>query len=276
MNTPNLFNQLLIWPIINLLVLFYVVFSALHLPGALGWSIIALTILIRLALYPLMSVQLRSAKKMAELKPHLDRLNQQHKNDKQRLQQEQMRLFKEAGVNPAAGCLPMLIQLPVLLALYNVFFQVLGSSGGRELVNNINSVVYFPFLKLTSFNLVFFGVNLGVKPSQWQTVGPWILVVPVITALLQFVQTKTMTPPTPQKEKKKTDKEEKPASEDMSTAMQTQMTYFTPILFGYFAFSFPLGLALYWNTFTVFGIIQQVLIAGWGGMTPWLMKFRKQ
>ena len=187
-----------------------------------------------------------------------------------------MRLFKEAGVNPAAGCLPMLIQLPVLLALYNVFFQVLGSSGGRELVNHINSVVYFPFLKLTSFNLVFFGVNLGVKPSQWQTVGPWILVVPVITALLQFVQTKTMTPPTPQKEKKKTDKEEKPASEDMSTAMQTQMTYFTPILFGYFAFSFPLGLALYWNTFTVFGIIQQVLIAGWGGMTPWLMKFRKQ
>ncbi len=266
--SPNLFEQFLLWPIINLLLAFYVGLSSLHIPGAFGWSIIALTIFIRLLLHPLTVTQLRSAKKMAELKPHLDRLGSKHKNDKTRLQQEQMRLYKEAGVNPAAGCLPLLIQLPVLIALYNVFFKFLGSNGGGEFVGNINKIAYFPFLQVSSLDLSFLGMDLTTKPSQWQSIGAALLLTPVITALLQFIQAKIMAPAADKPQAKKGE------GEDMAQAMQTQMTFFMPLMIGYFSYSFPLGLSLYWNTFTIFAIIQQVIIGGWGGMKPYINKFK--
>src|SRR3990167_10506384 len=125
MTDPNLWNQLLIWPILNLLVAFYRVFEFIHAPGPLGFAVIALTVVIRFVLYPLMNAQMTSARKMAKLKPHMDALSAKHKNDKTALQQAQLALYKEHGVNPAAGCLPLLVQMPVLIALYNVFWQVL-------------------------------------------------------------------------------------------------------------------------------------------------------
>jgi YidC/Oxa1 family membrane protein insertase len=269
----NYWQILLVNPIINVLVAFYKAFEFLHIPGPLGFAVIGLTLVIRLLLYPLMQAQLKSAKKMARLKPHMDALNVKHKNDKKALQQAQLALYKEHGVNPAAGCLPLLIQMPVLIALYNVFYQVLNSGNLVKELATINKVVYHPALRITNLDLNFFGANLAVKPSQWQTHGWWLLLIPIITALLQWYQSKLMmqgsmaasaktvpaASPVDKKTKEitKTD-EKKPA--DTAMEMQKQMMLITPLMFGYFALQFPLGLALYWNVFGLFGIMQQLAV----------------
>ncbi|MEK7129595.1 MAG: YidC/Oxa1 family membrane protein insertase [Patescibacteria group bacterium] len=270
MTNPNLWNQLLIWPIVNLLVVFYRFFEWLHIPGPLGWAIILLTVAIRLLLYPLMQSQLASAKKMANLKPHLDALSQKHKDDKTKLQQAQLDLYKQHGVNPAAGCLPLLIQMPVLIALYNVFYQVLGNGNLVKVVEEINAILYLPALKLTSLSLDFFGANLAVKPSDWQKSGWWLLSIPIITGLLQWWQTKLMMPATssstkiqmPNQMQSPNDQKNKQGEkkEDMAADMQKQMALMMPIMFGIFAFQFPLGLSLYWNVFGLFGIMQQLAV----------------
>lgn len=269
MTDPNLWNQLLIWPIVNLLAGFYRLFEWLHVPGPLGFAVIALTILLRFLLYPLMATQMKSARKMAKLKPHLDTLSHKHKDDKPALQQAQMALYKEHGINPAAGCLPLLLQMPVLIALYNVFYQVLGNGNIAKIIEEINAVVYSPILRLTNLDFNFFGINLAIKPSEWQQQGWWLLSIPVITAGLQWYQSKIMLPATTavvdkslaiNKKKTKLDKEVPEKKEDTAAEMQKQMAIISPLMFGYFAFQFPLGLALYWNIFGILGIIQQLQI----------------
>jgi YidC/Oxa1 family membrane protein insertase len=267
MTNPNLWNQILIWPITNILVGFYKLFEWAHIPWPLGWAVILMTITIRLILYPVMHAQLKSAKKMQDLKPHLDALAAKHKDDKTALQQAQMALYKEQGINPAAGCLPLIIQMPVLIALYNVFYQVLNAGNITKIIGEINKIVYFPVLKLDQLSLDFFGTNLAVKPSQWQTHGWWLLAIPVITGLMQWYQTKLMTP---QKAKVQTDKpalarpvgkdgkDNKKSDTDTAGEMQQQMAIISPLMFAFFAFQFPLGLALYWNVFGLFGIMQQL------------------
>ena len=254
----NIFNKLLVIPILNILMGIYNLFLFIGLPGALGLSLIFLTIVIRLILTPLTIQQLKSAHLLKKLKPQLDKLNKKHKGDKTKLHQEQLKLYQQAGINPAAGCLPLLLQMPILIALYNLFFRILGNGNLAQVVGEVNKVVYFPFLKINSLDLSFFGFNLAHKPANWQKHGWFLLLVPVITAILQYVQTKMMTPVEPASGKK--DKEEKDKKEDMGETMQKQMSIMMPLMIGFFAYSFPLGLALYWNTFTVFGILQQVLL----------------
>jgi len=258
MTSPTIINQLLIWPILNLLIVFYKLFLLLKIPGALGLAIISLTLFIRLLLSPLTNAQLKSALKMQELKPKIDALSKKHANDKARLQQEQMKLYQQAGINPAAGCLPLLLQMPVFIALYNVFWQILNNGNLGKIVQEINQVVYIPALRIQSVDLNFFGLNLANKPADWQKVGWWLLLIPLITAALQWYQTKLMSPTKqpaannlPQTGKK--DNKE----EDFAATMQNQMSIIFPLMIGWFAFSFPVGLSLYWNTFTILGIIQQ-------------------
>lgn len=271
MTDPSLWNQILIWPIMNLLVMFYKLSEWLHLPGPLGFAIIFLTIVMRLILYPLMQAQLKSAKKMAAMKPHIDALNAKHKDDKKALQQAQLDLYKEHGVNPAAGCLPLIVQFPVLIALYNVFYSVFTSGDMTAVVAQINQIVYSPALRLHTMDLSFFGVNLGIKPSSFQTDGWWLLSIPVVTGLLQWYQTKLMMPVkseqltvdrSPSKKISKKNLEDTKAEKKQDTAMemQKQMAMIMPIMFGYFALQFPLGLALYWNIFGLFGILQQIRV----------------
>ncbi len=277
MNNVNLWNQLLVWPITNTLVAFYKLFEYLHVPGPLGFAVIGMTISMRILLFPLVMAQLRSAKKMQALKPKLDAIAAKHKDDKTAQQQAQMQLYKDEGINPAAGCLPSLVQLPVLIALYNVFSSILGATGGAPAANGavdmttllgqINSILYHPALSIQKFDETFFGLSLGTLPSQWQTVGWWLLLIPVVTAGLQWYQTKMMLPPaktqaqiSPSDKKiKKTDTKDTPP-EDMAMEMQKQMAIISPLMFGYFAFNFPIGLALYWNIFGLFGMMQQLLV----------------
>lgn len=249
-----MFNELLVRPILNLLLLFYKLFSTVGIPGSFGLAIIFLTVTIRFLLNPLTKKQMSSMKKMADLKPHLDALSKKHASDKQKLQQEQLKLYQQAGINPAAGCLPALVQIPIFIALYNVFLQVLGKTDLLTAVTDINKMIYpfFSFLKLTNLDLSFFGTTLTVKPNQWQQSGIWLLLIPLVTGILQFIQTKlTVQPQVQQPSTVKKD-------DDFAKVMQTQTGIILPIMIGFFAYSFPLGLSLYWNTFSVFGIIQQL------------------
>lgn len=275
MGIGDIFNLIFLGPIINILVLLYQGFSAVHLPGALGFSILILTIIIRFLVWPFMASQIKATKKMADLKPHLDLLKVKHKDDKKALASAQMALYKEHGVNPAGGCLPALIQIPVFIALYQAIMNILPGSGGN--INHINSLLYFPQLKLPSaLDPNFFGLNLGAKPSEFGTYGVSLLLIPVLTAILTFIQSK-MTLPKPVKHypsDSPKEEKEKEGMEERMGVVQSQMVYMMPLMIGYFAYQFPIGLAIYWNTYTILGIIQQHRITGWGGMTDFVSNLK--
>lgn len=270
----DLFNTLFFAPIVNIIVFIIRVLEASHIPGALGFSIILLTIGIRFLIWPLMATSMKSAKKMADLKPHLEELKKKHGSDKQALAASQMALYKEHGVNPAGGCLPVLVQIPPMIAIYQVIFAFFEGDKG---LSKINSMLYNPDWKLTAIpDLNFFGINLAVKPSDFASVGFWVVFIPVLTGLLQLIQSKMMAPK-PVKEypsDSPKEKKEKESTEDTMAAVQGQMTYFMPVMIGYIAFTFPIGLALYWNTLTLIGIWQQHRIGGWGGFADLLNKVR--
>lgn len=249
-----MFFTLIIQPITNILVAVFQVVSGLGIPFALGFSIILLTIIIRLILYPLIAQQMRASKKMQEMQPHVAKLKEKHKNDVQRLQQETMLLYKEYGVNPVAGCLPVIIQLPVIWGLY----AVLNDTVKQTSYQAINKMLYSESLHLDKlWDTQFFGLPLGQNPSELLSkVGPIIFLVPILTGVFQYIQSKQMMPA------KKTDPQpkKKPEEMDFATAFQTQSMYIFPIMIGFFSYTFPIGLSLYWNTFTIFGIIQQYLM----------------
>jgi YidC/Oxa1 family membrane protein insertase len=267
----DLFNTLFFAPIVNVIVFIIRVLEASSIPGALGLAIIFLTIAIRLLIWPLMATSMKSAKKMADLRPHLDELKKKHASDKQTLAAAQMALYKEHGVNPAGGCLPVLIQIPPMIAIYQVIYAFFEGDAG---LNKLNSMLYNSEWTLKSIpDLHFFGVNLAIKPSDFASAGYWVILIPVLTGLIQFIQSKMMAPKAVVKEypsDSPKEKKEKESAEDTMVAVQSQMTYFMPVMIGYIAFTFPIGLALYWNTLTILGIWQQYRIGGWGGASDFL------
>ncbi len=272
------FNTVLVHPIINILLVIYSAFSFLHIPYALGFAIIGLTIVIRFVLYPFTTSQLKASLKMQTIAPHLSRLKEKHKGDSKKIQEETMKLYKEHGINPAAGCLPVLIQMPIIWSLYSVLQHVVNIKSS-VVVSEINKVVYFDFLKLHSaWDPSFFGLSLGAMPSKLlPTVGPLILLVPVLTGVLQFVLSKMMIPAKNavailEKDIEKKAPVDKKDANDFASAFQTQSMFIFPVMIGFFSFSFPIGLSLYWNTFTIFGIIQQYKITGLGGLGTWIKK----
>lgn len=253
MNIGTLFDAVLVHPMLNILVGIYHVLSWAGVPYSLGFSIIVLTIIIRLLLHPLTISQLRISKKMQALSPHLSKVKEKHKNDATRLQQETMKLYKEHGVNPAAGCLPTLLQLPIIWALYSVLQQIIGGNQTAVLAK-INAAMYIDALQLTrSWDQHFFGMPLGLTPAQVTSSMPFLLLVPVATGVLQFIQSKMMFP----KQEKQDAPKEKKTQDDFASAFQTQSLYIFPVMIGFFSYNFPIGLSLYWNTFTIFGILQQ-------------------
>ena len=253
----SFFTVILVNPIINILVSIYHLLSLMHIPYALGFSIIILTVIIRFILYPLTASQLKASQKMQKISPHIAKLKAKHKNDAKTLQAETMKLYKEHGVNPAAGCIPVIIQLPVIWALYSVLQRVVNISN-HNIISEINKVIYFDAIKLTKpWDPTFFGIPLGQNPSHLLKAMPLILIVPILTGVLQYFQSKMLMPKKDESEPKKKDEKKE---DDFAQAFQKQSTYIFPIMIGFFSYSFPIGLSLYWNTFTIFGILQQYKI----------------
>jgi len=259
----QIFNILFVDPVINLLVLLYKGFAFVNLPGALGWSIISITVAIRLAVNPLMKRQIEQSQKMQVVQPHITKLQKKHKKDPKKLQQAQMELFKKHGINPGFGCIVLILQLPITYGLYMALSTLVASGSVQKSIARINTFLYNPSLALKTLDASFLGFNLSKAPSEWQTLGWWYLTIPLITAGLQFYQallsTKMMKAPQVEKAKitkKGKENDKKDSSQAMQGAMQTQMLYFLPLMIGWFSYSFPVGVALYWNIFTIFGIVQ--------------------
>ena len=149
------------------------------------------------------------------------------------------------------------------------------TTNGKEIVNTVNHIVYSPAFHLTApWNTDFFGLNLGKTPEHlFPVVGPVIFLIPILTGVFQFIQSKMMLAATPKGAVvvKTANKQE-----DFATTFQKQSLYILPLMIGFFSWYFSVGLSLYWNTFTIFGIIQQYLVSGLGGLADWTTKFKKK
>lgn len=264
MNIPHLdgLNLIILYPLIAI----YKALVFVHVPHPLGLSIILLTILIRFILYPVITSQLKASKKMQELGPRLSEIRERYKGNSTMISQETMKLYKENGVNPAAGCLPVIVQLPVIWILYSVLQNIVKD---QALVTaEVNRVIQASFLKLSGpMDQSFFLLPLGKTPGQLfhpSFPAVLILLVPLATGFFQFIQSKMMFPKPAANATKKSD--------DFASAFASQSTYIFPVMIGLFSYSFPIGLSLYWNTFTIFGIVQQHLISGESFKNIWPKK----
>lgn len=257
MNIFSIIGGFLSGVILTALVGLYTLLAMFHIPSALGFSIVLLTALIRLLLSPLTASQYHLSQKQKQLAPHISNIKELHKGDQKRIQEETMKLYKEHGVNPASGCLMIVIQFPILITLYTVLQKIVGSSP-QQLVEYVNNSVFLSSMKLhTPWDQHFFGIPLGQSPSKLiNTIGVIAIFIPVLTGVLQFIQSK-MIFPSPDKQNKDEKKDNK---EDFAQAFQAQSLYIFPAMIGFLSFTFPIGLSLYWNTFSLFGILQQYKI----------------
>jgi YidC/Oxa1 family membrane protein insertase len=250
MDITTLWNFLLVHPLVSLLV------AAYDLVHDFGLAVVAVTVLIRLLLYPLFVIQIKNQRAMQELAPAVSELKAKYGNDKQRMSQEQMKLYQERGYNPAMGCLPLLLQMPLLLAMYSAFQYFVNTPppDGAKLGGDI-----WPFLH----NPIGPGQTLDLS-VRWL---PWLkdlghpdplYILPVLAGVTQLISS-IMFQPTVQ-----------PKNIDPQQKMMQTMQYYFPLITVFIAQSLPAGLALYWVTTTVFGIIQQYFVSGWGQLPRFL------
>ena len=237
-----IFNDLLYYPLFNLMVFFYNI-----IPGQdIGIAIIMLTLLVRFVLYPINTKAIKSQKQLQEIQPKMKEVQAKYKNDKEKQAKALMELYQKHKINPMSGCFPILIQFPILIALYWVFLN-----GFKD---ESLSIIY-PFISNPGhIDPMFVGfVNLSETN----------LALAFIAGILQYFQTKMIMGNKKEEDKKEEDKKEKTPEEktqDFAQSMSKQMIYFMPVLTFVFAMSFPSGLALYWAVTTLFAIVQQFII----------------
>lgn len=220
-------------PILNVLVFLY------NHTADLGIAIVLLTVVIKLVLWPLSRKAIKSQKELQEIQPKLDELKKEYANNKAELGKATMELYKEYKINPFSSCLPMLIQLPFLFAV----FRVLRAGLSQDLY-----LVYSFLPKPENFQAISLGFMDLSKPSPYLA---------VLAGAAQFVQAKMMMA---NNKKKAVNKDGATKEEGMAEIMNKQMLYIFPIVTVVFGFSLPGGLTLYWFMFTFFTIVQQYLV----------------
>lgn len=263
----NIFQILLIAPLTNGLILFYKV-----LGGNMGVAIIAFSVFLRLVLNPLTKPYMDSMKKLKDHGPALNKLKKKYEGNKEGLMKAQADFYKQNGINPGAGCLPYLLQIVILIALFNVFTNVLTHSS--DVTGALNGLLYQPikFLEGESLNTSFLYLDV-TKPDVFNVAGiPFALPGPILilAALVQMFSAK-MAAPFVEAEKKIARKTET-KEDDMATAMQSSAIYTFPLITILAGVRFSSGLALYWLVFSGYQMVQQYMSTGWGGMTPWVRK----
>ncbi len=259
------------------LVAVYDFLGSLGVPAAVGWAIVALTLLVRAIVIPLYRRQLTSQRRMQLLQPEIKEIQRRFKGDAVKSRVAQQELMKERGISPLAGCLPLILQMPLLFIMYSVIQNGLTNVNpsamlvvfGHQVVpltcNNISPVTGQPDLALgPCINTIipFLGTSIDVsQPSTIFSValGGFVLgisILAIISAGLQLVQSRMMLPKT------------KPEDDDPNTKIQRQTMLFLPLISVAYGGFLPAGLFIYWITATIFSIAQQYLIVGWGGMFP--------
>jgi len=228
-----MFETFFYQPILNLLIFIYNV-----VPGHdFGVAIIILTIIIKLALLPLSKKSLNSQKALQELQPKIEEIKKKYKDKKEEMSKAMITLYKNNKVNPISSCLPLIIQMPFLFAVFRVF---------RNGFENGSMDLIYPFItKPETINYIsFFGTDLSKKN----------VIIAILAGVAQFWQTKMMAT------KKPAIKSAGSKDENMMAIMNKQMIYFMPLFTIFIGMSFPGGLALYWLTTTVITALQQIFL----------------
>jgi len=228
----HLFQIILYQPIFNFFVGLYNVIPDI------GVVILVITVLIKLILYPLTNLSIKAQKSLTELQPKLEDLKKQHKDNQQVLAQETMKLYKEHKVNPFGSCLPILIQLPIFIALYWVMRDGLAS-------NSFN--LLYPFVSNPGHINT---VTLGIFDLSQKN-----LILAVLAGAAQFWQAKSMTRKQPPKNAGEGAKDE-----SMMAMMNKQMLYMMPVMTVIISMQLPAGLALYWFLSTLLTGLQEVIL----------------
>ena len=224
------FKVILYKPLYNLLVFF-----AFIVPGhSIGWAIILLTILINAVLWRSSVKTLHTPLQMRHHQDDLKALQEKHKGDKAAFAQAQMAFYKEKGINPLGGCLPLLVQLPVLIILYQVFIA------GLKTIRP--DLIYSFTPHLDTINTFFFGIDLSAPDPFYA--------LPIIAGIIQYVQTKHMQTINPVSA----------GSNDPMAAMNKQMVYLFPVMTFFIAYRLPAGLALYLATTSLISILRQIYV----------------
>lgn len=203
--------------------IFYGMTSSLGMPSY-GLAIILMTIAVKILLYPITKKQIESMKAMSAIQPKMEAIKEKYKNDKERLNMELANLYKSEGVNPLSGCLPLLIQMPIMIGIFYGIrdFEYVGSS----------SFLIWDIAK--SFK----DVNAA---SGFSAAMPY-LILPILSALTTYITSKQTTP------------------SGGAAAQMKMMTMMMPIFIGYISIDFPSGLILYWVVMNIMQIIQQSMM----------------
>ena len=221
-----------------------------------GIAIILFTILIRIVTWPLNAQQMKSAKAMQDLQndPDWQKIQKKYAKDREKLAQEQMRVYREKGINPFGSCLPTLIQFPILIGLYQAIIRALGATplDLLKLSRSINTDL-LDVANLIPLKSQFLWMNLG-QPEPFYILA-------IIVAVTTYVQSKLTLPPSTN-------------PNDQSAAMGQSMTITMPLMLGWFALTFPSGLAVYFITSNLLGIIQYAAQgkANWSNLLPKSMR----
>lgn len=223
-----------------------------NLTGSLGYSILLFTFIVRSLLLPLSLPMAKSQKQIKKIQPEIDELKKKHGKDKKALQLAQMELYKKHNVNPLAGCLPQLVQLVIVILLYQVLVKFISQ-------DQVQGVM---------INSKFFWLDLSKPDTKY--VLPFLAVVTQLIVSVMILPGGETPDIIPNDGKKKEIQEANKQEEDMAdmaASMQKQMLFLMPLTTGFFALKFPSGLALYWVATTVYTIFQQYLLSGPGGLT---------
>jgi YidC/Oxa1 family membrane protein insertase len=235
-------------PMLNALLWLYTL-----LGGQFWLAIVIFTVVVRVAMTPLMLPQQRSAKKMQEIQPKLQELQKKYAKDREKLAQEQMKLYREAGVSPLGGCLPMLIQFPIWIGLYQSIIQALGHQPLQLLALAGNIYGFSDQLwSQVPLNRYFLGMDLSLTPQQ---MGGLTFALPILVAFTAWLQSRMTTLPS--------------TGDGQAASMNQSMTLMMPLMFGFFSLNFSTGLSFYFVVSNVIGIITQGFISGWSGLKFW-------
>lgn len=243
-----------------------------------GFAIILFTVFIKLLLLPLTIKQYKSTARMQEIQPIIQDIQRKYKNDKNKLNEELMKVYAEHKYNPASGCLPLLVQLPILFSLIYVIGQPLTYmlnytpeqiAAALELVKDVKISDFYrqiPAVDVSGIlNLKFLGLNLGLVPTwkpnilfgkESSTYLP-LLILPILSFASTILSSKLMMMSTAKRNNSNNNKE---ASQDAAMAMQKNMLFIGPLMTLWVSFQFPAGLGLYWCAGNVFQIFQQLYL----------------
>jgi len=234
----EIWNLIILQPVMNVLIVL-----SHYLFNNFGLAIIALTIVVNGLMFPLTLKQIRASKAMQELQPKLAELQKKFAKDKEKLAKEQMRLYKESGISPMGCLVPMLIQMPIWIALFQSIIRLLAVTPedflGLSQYLYSWSVVY----SMLPLENSFLWLNLAIPDGY--------LVLPLLVGGTMWVQQKMVTPTTAD-----------PKQQTQSRIMLWMM----PLMFAFITLSFPSGLALFWVTSSIIRIGIQYFVTGWGGL----------